>query len=994
MRYNIMNIKTISPLALIIIFISILLHGQFSWNTWLSSPPEEYPLEFNSAKWIGIKGNLPQGYYRKEVYINEQVKNGWLKIAASDSYQLYVNGKLAGQKIFTSTEVAGIYDITSNLLIGKNVIAVCVRRFNIKQVNKVIVEFGYEDRGGIKRIIPTDNTWKVTPVEEWQAHGEILWNEAEFNDFAWESVSLISSEDNKRYFVNIDPVLFEKPPEGYWIWGTDSSLSSVVLQYSPLISGRIKKAWLRVAIDGKYQLYINDQRVGSSEISAGYLDIYNIAQFIKRGKNVITIVASKEPSSPGVLIDGFVIDRENVHRFTENNWGVTSLNNKVFRPVTPSALYNLQSDGVLIKRFVDPLLSGTFRFQTLITQLLWLFSVGVLWISVWIGCSFLIHRIYGITLSKALLVDSVTHLPSILLLSFLYLLKYDINHNISFPYQERFIIGSILLIFLFKIVFMLDRYLNIRVHPLPHPYLKNIPVAILLALVIIGGFIRIKGLDHQSLYHDEIHMIKFTQGIFEKGYPYKMIGPIERPLATYEVLPYPIALSMLLFGSNDFAYRLPAAIFGILTILLIYYVSASLINRWAAIVATAIYTFFPPAILWAQYLWHPQQAQFFALLTSFLFYKAIEKEVINKRYLYLATATYIMLYLTWEGTGFFLGSLFIGLLVVKGRDFRWIRDKHLWIGVGIISGVVIIQLVRRFLLQIPYLVVGTGNSEITSPSLFFLNPMYDPSFYIKMFLWREYNFILTLLCILGIPFLTKYRLLRYYYTMVFATLFLMTNLFSANAIRYVVFLEPFLIISAVAVIAYIVKHLLQSLGEGHSGAVKSTVYVSLLFMQVVLWMSTNEYIYKFYKIADSRLSYGNHWRSGDYYIDYRSPVRFVANNYQKGDLIISVVPYTTEFYGGIETDYFLQSITARQVLYDITEENPMYLERTIGKPVLRGVSEFNDIASRYQKMWVFAIPYTSFQKLTDKNIQEYLAKNGRVVYESYNARIYLIGGVI
>src|SRR3990172_10631466 len=105
MQHRIISIKKVPSLAILIIVISIILHGHYGWHIWVSSPQNYYPLEFSNAKWIGIKGNLPQGYYRKEVYVDGPVRNAWLKIAASDSYWLYVNGKAIGQKVFSSTDV-------------------------------------------------------------------------------------------------------------------------------------------------------------------------------------------------------------------------------------------------------------------------------------------------------------------------------------------------------------------------------------------------------------------------------------------------------------------------------------------------------------------------------------------------------------------------------------------------------------------------------------------------------------------------------------------------------------------------------------------------------------------------------------------------------------------------------------------------------------------------------------------------------------------------
>ena len=103
---------------------------------------------------------------------------------------------------------------------------------------------------------------------------------------------------------------------------------------------------------------------------------------------------------------------------------------------------------------------------------------------------------------------------------------------------------------------------------------------------------------------------------------------------------------------SDFALRLPAALFGIMTIPLIFFVGQQVFDRRVGLLAAAIYTFCPQAVIWAQYLWHPQQTQFFALLTSYLFYQAIRATPISPRYLYPATVAFVATYLSWEGSGF------------------------------------------------------------------------------------------------------------------------------------------------------------------------------------------------------------------------------------------------------------------------------------------------------------------------------------------------------
>jgi len=154
--------------------------------------------------------------------------------------------------------------------------------------------------------------------------------------------------------------------------------------------------------------------------------------------------------------------------------------------------------------------------------------------------------------------------------------------------------------------------------------------------------------------HDEIHMVSFVKGLLHKGYPYIMLGPFEIPLSTYELVPYPIALSTLLFASTILRLRLPAAIAWD------HDHSPHLTSSAAKSSVSALASCCPPCIPSVHrlccgevYLGTRRQVQFFALLTSYLFYRAVQAEQVSAGYLYLAAIAFILTYLSWEGAGFF-----------------------------------------------------------------------------------------------------------------------------------------------------------------------------------------------------------------------------------------------------------------------------------------------------------------------------------------------------
>ncbi len=80
----------------------------------------------------------------------------------------------------------------------------------------------------------------------------------------------------------------------------------------------------------------------------------------------------------------------------------------------------------------------------------------------------------------------------------------------------------------------------------------------------------------------------------------------------------------------------------------------------------------------------------------------------------------------------------------------------------------------------------------------------------------------------------------------------------------------------------------------------------------------------------------------------------------------------------------------RQVFYDPSEESVRYLERIVGNPVIRNISELLEVVSNYRNIWLISVPDSIFVRMSGSDIRKYLNSRGDVVYESYNARVHLI----
>jgi hypothetical protein len=1014
-----------SPSRLIVLITGVAL-GVFAWRTYIDEVPSLYPVTFEYGQWLVGADDAPQGYFRRELYIPETIQQAWVIVAATDSFTLYVNGKAVDGKGYASLNVSGIYDIGPYLAPGKNVVGLKARRLSYPGAAMAALEGVYRDHTGRQHTFATDGTWKSSPVERTQGGGEISWYDGNFDATAWPLATTAARPPASQiYPLDVHPFTFAMPPQGQWIGQEGLTPTQATFSHTLTLPEKVEDAWLRIAAGKPYTLAINgvtleqgdkprDAEVmrlvrfqnaarwnSQGEVST---DLYRLTPLLCAGINRISVTSGQRFSAfPGLFVDGFIVSEGEVLPFgSDATWSVSTPS--FVPPLSPephhavvlahlTAVYN----ALPLKQVMSAGLPVSYVARQLLTLALVLLGTTSSVYLLWLGSSRLLHALGRGDLTEAGRVDALAHLPTLLTLGSLYLLSYDVRLDPAFPFRSRIVVLAVAALLICKALILLEAWYRRQptgqVISSASVHLKTVagicPLIFLIGLTAVGAFLRLQNLDTQSLYHDEIHMVTYVQGLLEKGYPHKMIGPIERSLATYELAPYPIALSVMLLGLSDFALRLPAALFGIMTIPLIFLVGQQVFDRRVGLLAAAVYTFCPQALIWAQYLWHPQQTQFLALLTSYLFYMAIRRTPISPRFLYPAAAAFIATYLSWEGSGFFLPALGLGLAVVKGKDLSWLRDKHLWIAVGLITVAVAAQLIRRLLLQIQYLVVGQGLSDVSMPTLYFLDPMYDPMFYVKNFLWLENNVLLTLLIVITLPMLYKRSGSAYYCTLLFTIIFLMTNTLANSATRYVYYLQPFLIVlSSMAV--FIISDVSDNiLANRYLLIHRSMKIIVALGCFIFISLSSSMFL-KLFRLSDFSYPSGVHTRDNIYYIDYRTPSTYVKSHYLAGDLVIAVVADALSHYTSLESSYFFQHYTMRQVFYDPSGQSSRYLERIVGNPVITELTDMKEIMSNYKRIWIIASPDKIFLRMVNPEVKNFINQSGGVVYESYNSKVYLI----
>jgi 4-amino-4-deoxy-L-arabinose transferase-like glycosyltransferase len=594
--------------------------------------------------------------------------------------------------------------------------------------------------------------------------------------------------------------------------------------------------------------------------------------------------------------------------------------------------------------------------------------------------------------------DAFLHLPVTSLLMFLWLLSFDVRFPSDFCFTPIVAVTAVAVFVASKLWLLADGS-----EPSPktlsmNSLKANVALYWTIALVIIvlmGLGIRAYGLLDASFAHDEASMARFSRGILTAGFPHVVNGSFTRWLTTYELITYPLALCSWLMGPSVLAYRLPALIFSTLTIGLVGWLGYRIFDRRIGLVAAMIYAFLPSSVAWARDGFYPSQECFFAVSTYWLFYEAIRDEHrLNHRYLALSAITFLLTYLSWEGSGFILPSLFVTLIVMRWDRLEWARDRALWRLAGVVFTVVVVQLCIRQLLMIPdYLGIAYDLSEVSTPAPVFLERnVFHPFYYVTSFFFAENRTVLSLLALSGVCALRPNRGLRYVWVLL-VTLELCYSGFLPNyAPRYYFQAQPLLVLAAVGLyfhIADAVRRAEPVVCPTYVWCVRSCCTWLLLTLVVI---SSNPYLLKVYRLGADEAAPVFFERVGvAFKANYRDADRYVAQHFRPGDIVITREPHVFAYYAGREADYSSDTLLNSRLFYDGGTQRPHYIDKWYGLPSLRTFQELLDLRARHGRFWL--IKSTGCRWEFDFSARSFLSDWGSSVFETNCQEVVLLPGV-
>jgi hypothetical protein len=999
--------------ALLLLAAGGALWGGFLHYTHVEAVPREHRMEW-SASWISPPDLPLVGYYRKEIVLPSRVRNGWVAVSAPFSFSLFVNGVPAGGTYYKSALATDVFDITRLLNPGTNVIALTNTARTYGEHSRIVVEGEVEDWSGRQVRIRTDGSWKALNHASRQLSkgNRPYWYDETFDDTEWpRALDHGPPAPGSHTTLSVPPWTFREPIPAVWSWHPDPSLPEAFFRGTVRLRGKPRGGWVRVAARSAYTLLVNDHVVTAREGGVAVegprfepFDLVDVTPYLERGENVVALKVRSDFLPRGLALDGVLEDGGGTRRLdtASGGWQVSAVATRGWtRPgfrggeeewvgavAAQAEPTNTARTFLREVRDADDPPRSFLRARTRGIVLLALLGAAAA-----VGLAWLAARRMGGT--EALPALSLAVVAPALLLALAWLVGYDHRADPSVTYRGWWVWGAALLYAGLLASAVLGSAREEKAPPprfRPLAFLRRHRWAVaLLAVMLLAFGARLHNLGTEPFGADEIKMLEKSRGVLRALIPNVRISEEIgfRPALTSELVHYPMAVSILAFGDNEFGLRLPGVLFAIFTIPLLYRFGQMLHSRAAGLMAGAAFAFLPDVIRMSQLARYPSQLLFFTVLTVYLWWRCLSQPTIRNRFLWAAMWAYLATYFSWEGSGFLLPCLFLGMLVMRPHDLgRTLRDAWLLGMLFFVGLVVLLQLNLRYMITGDLFTYGTGTAELTLvPTWFHSN--FLAFYYVENFFLVENHQILFVLALAGIPLLLgkgiSSRGGRYLAAIVLMNVFMKTCFLQIRNWRYL-FNQTGLLCLAGALALFGWAGLLRRLSEHaprHRLAGARLHDVGLAFAVAVAMVGSTSYALKLYELP------GTHGlprtRLEDrYYPTIREAVNFVQDRMRPGDVILSPVPHLVNWYVG-RTDYFLQTVLQFQVM--LSPQREIAMHRVSGTPAILTIDELVDVFENEQRLWYITSPLDA--KLLTPETAEFLQENMEPVYENLASVVYL-----
>lgn len=985
--------------------------GHFTWQTLVGPPLQStYAVGGEVTSLCGPNPDEKHLNLRKNLFLSQLPRKAWLQVVSRDHLELYVNGKMLENIKFTGFPCAIQVDLTPYLHQGKNVIAIAARQASFGYPPAVAVDGAYLLSDG-EHPLQADGPWRCNSVFERKG---IWWFEEEFKDGDWPLAQLKSCY--LRAKVDDPPRSFTVAETGHWLTPRAVEDGMAAFRRAFEVSGKTEQAWLRVTTTVSYRLAVNghliDQQgdaVNNIQSAAPVQRTYDLTALIHRGNNLVSLLLKSPAGFPQLKADLEVVNAsgQKVLVGTDDQWLCRAgfptdwLQPRLDpgsgwqEPIVDST--DLGHSPWEIRRAVVaislPLAVKAWRVagQALLTLLLALGTILACrcarrWLS---SCQPDISEPFPLGPIYLALV------PPTVVMTAMFLATYDPNKALTDIY--RFVWWFLLVLSLPGQWGLLAYFLRRRQMPTwefdgKAELTRALPILTLIGLVVIGFWIRYRGIDREPMQWDEARVYRASMGFLERGFP-SVILREDVPImysSTCELLYGSTGLGALVFNDPRYVIRFPAVCFGTLTIILIYLMGRRLFNQPVGLIAAALYTFATVCLGMSCFGRYFEQLQFMTLLTLYCFWMCIRGfGPIDQRWLWWTAVCFIATFLSWEGSALVAPSMVIAALVLRrGRMGTILTRPAVYMAMMLVLTAILLQGSHRLFHQVPLQVYGNGASGVA------LKPMwkygfFDLWFYVWNSSWNQDSF-LPMMALLGAALLAVRhpfrRPLRFLLLVLLSTSFLTAALLPIVVWRYIHHMTPVLILLGAAAIYALARSLysmVQQVGVPRVGRVFGQVVAAGLVLAFISLSSG----------MTLRLSEMENWRTSGpgpgafMFQNLEGPSKFVRDHYQEGDIVLGIHPHAADHWlgpVGLATDYWSESTLHLQAL--LPDKSFVPVDRRSGAEMIPSWEAMQDLFTRNKRIWYVIVP-SSAANSNDRSVSAFLRQHMDVVFEDHMSMV-------
>ncbi|MFH1314546.1 MAG: glycosyltransferase family 39 protein [Candidatus Eisenbacteria bacterium] len=1030
-----------------VIFLFSLLWGYFLYESTGVRRTPFYTPDW-SGQWIRFQGpDTPRSYFRKEFYLTDNVAHAWVQISADNDYILYLNGDRVGweENLLSNTSpcqeaqsergqkigrqipfpirnppeaqwrsprdwtIATFYDITSLLKVGKNVLGVAVQ--TDRSSARFVLDGEVEDILGETYPLSSDSTWKASSLPETELG--LPWHQLEFTDTRW-TYALPVDGPRGKIVTRLDPEMYRRPLAGEWIWNPLAPGIDSYFRKRFVVDSEIEDAWIRIAADGSYDLFINGVLAARAGVDHPVF-MYSVGPLLRRGPNTIAVHArgaEEHVSSAGarsapseLLLDGLVRTKEGTALTiaTDASWetsqsvkyGWTQQKERgSFESFAASrGKPSLDFLETVTKKYAGSALTGMGYYKRL--AMYWLICLGG-FLLVWLAFSAYLSRRAEVGILEAMKAAVICYWIPIVLMACVLLLKFrfGVNHHKILFYTpalwQTVTVVSILAMLLFKAYLVFGTRIGRQAKPsridrstigpsnpgvitdlwtfiLDHRY------GVMLALIMLmGAYLRLKGLGTEGYHSDESSSLTPIMGIIKTGLPEYPSGVYYTRGPAYHYL---AAVFIKVLGLTRFTGRLSSALFGILTIPLLYrYGERFLGDRKAPLLAAFLLAVSPWAIFMGRSLRFYQQFQFFGLLCAYLFIKGFVVDT-NRRYQYLALGAFTLTFLSQEVGVTLIAAFFLSYLFFAPRT-SW-REKFPVIAGLFIVGALVITNIMIFMLVCltPPVAISPTSMSVVTPHIY---RIYELA--LTMFVgYNRLHVILSFFFLLGLPlyFLKKDKIVLFTYGLVLVTIAAVTVAVLQIGLRYISEIYTFYSLLACVSIFGIIREISAFHRDG--GAPLPSVLRAVPFLQKsMLGIIVGTLLISFQPMRIIQ-SYSSRINRGDTFAQ-----EFVKQHMFPTDIVIAGHhPGAVANITGKVDYYLLQKGLADEIF----KKEGIMIDRRGGATIVDSIDKLRTVFNENERAWIIISDLRL--KAFDADLVDFITKNTKVVYQPFLCTVFL-----